>query len=363
MNGLFTAPTVAAASGGHDGFGALRLGLALAVLVSHAFSIPTGDVGAEPLKASTGFTLGEHAVNGFFAISGFLVAMSYDRRGAAAYVLARALRILPAFVTAVLLVALVLAPLWSTRGAAAYFADPATWSFVSRTLTGFKSTATLPGFLEDNPLRFPLGTVWTLKYEVLCYAGVLAAGLAGLFRRRDIALMLVAALVIALVAADVLRPDLPKGQQTALRLPLIFAAGSLAYLWRDRLRLSPLAAAAGLAATALLAATPAYHAALYLSSAYAVLTLALHPALARLLPEPAQDYSYGAYIYGFAVQQMLHASLPQLGPLAALLLAVPITLLLAALSWHLVEKPALGLKERVMPAARKARPGGAAGHA
>ena len=80
----------------HNNFALLRLALALAVVVSHAFSVTTGEVQDEPLARLTGFTLGEHAVNGFFAISGFLVTMSFDRRGWRDYAVARTLRIAPA---------------------------------------------------------------------------------------------------------------------------------------------------------------------------------------------------------------------------------------------------------------------------
>ena len=41
-------------------------------------------------------------MNGFFAVSGFLVTMSFDRRGWRDYVVARALRIVPALVAATL---------------------------------------------------------------------------------------------------------------------------------------------------------------------------------------------------------------------------------------------------------------------
>ena len=87
------APTVAVAmQRPYDNFALIRLGLALAVVVSHAFSVTTGAVNDEPLAVALGFTLGEHAVNGFFAVSGFLVTMSYDRRGWRDYVIARTLR-------------------------------------------------------------------------------------------------------------------------------------------------------------------------------------------------------------------------------------------------------------------------------
>ena len=50
----------------HNNFGLLRLLLAVAVVFSHGFSVATGRVEDEPLAASTGLTLGSHAVNAFF---------------------------------------------------------------------------------------------------------------------------------------------------------------------------------------------------------------------------------------------------------------------------------------------------------
>ena len=46
----------------HNNFGLLRLVMALAVVVSHAFSVTDGRVEQEPWFQTTGFTLGEHAV-------------------------------------------------------------------------------------------------------------------------------------------------------------------------------------------------------------------------------------------------------------------------------------------------------------
>jgi peptidoglycan/LPS O-acetylase OafA/YrhL len=58
------------------------------------------------------------------------------------------------------------------------------------------------------------------------------------------------------------------------------------------------------------------------------------------------DYSFGIYIYGFPVQQAMIAT--GIGTNAASNMAATIlcALPLAALSWHLVEKPALALMDR-----------------
>ncbi len=328
----------------HNNFGLLRLVLALAVVVSHAFSVTTGIVEDEPLARLTGFTLGEHAVNGFFAISGFLVTMSYVNRGWRDYILARVLRIAPGLIAATLVVSLVLGGALSRLDLSAYLGDGRLWRFIWNTLTSFKSAAALPGVFEGNPLPFPMGTVWTLKYESLCYLGVLVAGLVGLLLRRELALAALVLLALAVIGREIVTPDGPKGVETALRLPLIFLAGGVAYLWRERVPLSLWGLAGALALTALLATTPAYKAALFLTTAWGVLVLALSPALTARRSEPPADLSYGVYLYGWPVQQALVVFWPGAAALTLLWPALALTLVVAALSWYGVEKPALGLK-------------------
>lgn len=343
------APSVASAMAqASNNFTLLRLLLALAVVLSHAFSVTTGRIEDEPLMLSTGFTLGEHAVNGFFAISGFLVTMSFDRRGWLDYVIARTLRIAPGLIIATLVVALLLGSVMTVLPVGEYLRSEGVWRFIVATLTTYKSNIALPGVFETNPFQFPMGTVWTLKYEVLCYVGVLVCGIAGLLRSRAPAILLVAGLALALLVLDFSHPDAPKGVETALRLPLIFAFGGAIYVLRDTVRVSGLILLTFVAATWLLSDTFLYKTLLFTGSAYAMLWLALSPALTRWTYDPRQDLSYGTYLYGWPIQQALHALFPAAAPLILLGPALVLTLIVAALSWLGVEKPALALKARAL---------------
>ena len=55
------------------------------------------------------------------------------------------------------------------------------------------------------------------------------------------------------------------------------------------------------------------------------------------------DYSYGVYIYGWRIQQIIAFLTPGISVLAILLLTACAPLMLAILSWHCIEQPALQL--------------------
>ena len=100
--------TLGQALGSHDNaLNFVRLCLASAVIVSH--TIPLG--GYDPGWYSRLEGWGGWAVNGFFVISGYLIAGSRMRVGILPYLWRRALRILPAFWVNLVLIAFLFAPL------------------------------------------------------------------------------------------------------------------------------------------------------------------------------------------------------------------------------------------------------------
>jgi peptidoglycan/LPS O-acetylase OafA/YrhL len=125
------------------------------------------------------------------------------------------------------------------------------------------------------------------------------------------------------------------------RLWTMFALGIGAFVFRHRIRLSwVVLAVLTLASAWALRAGIGFHID-SLFSAYAVLCLGFLTARRRSVSGDWPDYSYGMYIYAFPVMIGLqtlfafdhHAPLAIANALA--------TLPLAALSWHLVEKPVL----------------------
>jgi peptidoglycan/LPS O-acetylase OafA/YrhL len=126
----------------------------------------------------------------------------------------------------------------------------------------------------------------------------------------------------------------------------MFALGSLASVWRGAMPVSLTVAAIALL---LVIVNPAGLARGVLFApllAYIVLVAAYHPRLTWPAFNRLGDYSYGVYVYSFPIQQTLIERIPGIEPMPLFALALPLTLAVAVLSWHCIERPALGLKSR-----------------
>jgi len=330
-----------------NNFDALRLGAALMVLAGHAYVL-SGRAAAEPLAAWTGIGgLGELGVSIFFVISGFLVTMSCERSAStAAYLAKRVLRIAPGLAVSLALTAWLLGPLVTSLAPADYFGRPQTWLYVVRNLLLYPVTYLLPGVFEHNPYPGAVnGSLWTLRLEFTFYLVLPVLARAGRLDRRGLTALAAVAAVAYLVLAAVGHPPV---LLIAARNFWLFAAGAALYAWRGAPALArPLWPALALVAfVASLPFRPATPLVAPLALPLLVTALALRPLPVLRSTPRLGDLSYGVYIYAFPVQQALMQVLgpDRLGVPAFVGLTLAAVLPIAALSWRLVERPALGLK-------------------
>jgi peptidoglycan/LPS O-acetylase OafA/YrhL len=335
-------------TGGRDNnFQLLRFLAAAAVVLFHCYAL-TDRWTDEPLwKLAPELNLGALGVKVFFVVSGFLVTQSWcTRQRLDQFVVARALRIYPALVAATLWT-IALAALSSNLPATAFFTHPQAGEYFWHTALGLDVRDRLPGAFPRNPFPHAVnGSLWTLPIELRLYLALAIAGVVGLITRRALWLVAVAALIASMIMRPAWVLDALTGPdaQIVIELTLLFAIGSLAYAWRDAL---PLSLVAALAAIGLIAWNPggSTRAALFAPLlSYVVLVGAYHPRIRWRLPNRAGDYSYGLYVYAFPIQQTIVQRSGTLEPLALFAYAFPLALLMAMLSWHALERPALGLK-------------------
>lgn len=325
----------------------IRAIAATAVLVSHAWPIALGRETPEPFSKLLGHSLGTMAVYVFFGISGYLIAASYARNPDPwAFLAARGLRLFPGLCVSLLLVAFVMAPLVAAFSPGVGPTMGNLVGFFLRNLTLLSPQYSLPGVFDTNPYPAVEGSIWTLVHETACYLGVLAVGLTGAFSRSPrlwLALALYGLLWLSFpLWGQGLHPKLDAFQ----RLSFPFAVGVLFYALRDRLPLNLWLASLLLGLWYLLADTVAAEPAMALALCYVTFWLAYVPRGRILAYNRLGDYSYGIYVYAFPLQGLVVWLLGPMTPVENIVITLPITLVCAILSWHLVEAPALELRHK-----------------
>ncbi len=329
----------------------IRLIAAWAVLASHSYVFATGDMHAEPWQEIIGTTPGGVAVDVFFVVSGFLVTGSLLRsKTLLEFSIARALRIYPGLWVALSWTAGTVGIWFSAESIPAYFGGIQTWKYLLKNavmITG--AEADLPGAFAANILPSVVnGSLWTLRYELRLYAVLaLVFFVIALFTsHQDRHLRLKRASLISAIALVVFcvyfsdHGKLP----VVSRLVAMFFSGNAYQFFRKKVRLSPVTFI--LASLALVAGVihslSAFSVIYLLCLPYLVLFIAYWPINKNLLSfNKFGDYSYGIYIYACPIQQMIMATKPGLSIWALTLSATPIVGVLAWLSWHFVEEPAL----------------------
>jgi peptidoglycan/LPS O-acetylase OafA/YrhL len=343
---------------------AWRLTLAVGVILCHAFPL----TGRRVLYAPADQLINHVWVDGFFAISGFLITASWlNNPRLGNYVAARTLRILPGLWVCLVVTAFAIAPgSVAIQGGSAsrLLLSPAPIVYVLKNSLVVWAQPDVGGTPRGVPWPHGWdGSLWTLIWEVFCYIAVAVVGVTGLRNRRWI---IPAALALALFWSALLPPwgifdEVPATAtqqhvgvaivaQTvgmiATRFAVMFLAGALLYQFRNvipaRWSLVVMSVVIVVAAGLL----PNYRLVGAIPLAYAIIVsgVLIHNRRLRL----RTDLSYGVYIYAFPVQQLLIiCGLASMNPIVFAIVAAIATLPLAAMSWFLVEKPALSLKSRI----------------
>lgn len=287
-------------NGQRNNFDALRLIGAFLVLISHQFALS----GRGEPRFVADYSIGHLGVLIFFSISGYLVTSSWLKDpNVLRFAARRVLRMLPALCVSIPLTLAVI---------------------VALGLTGF----------PENPRHLTNGSLWTIPYEVYCYGLLLVAGVAS--QRPSIVL---AVGIFGYFALS----GLQSGESFMAYFGLLFAAGSLlrAFPYLRRPLPTLLFLVMGYALMRI------DQTKLGLAFVVPSLTIAIGVRSWIGLRDISKigDISYGIYIYAWPVQQIGVALLGRQTPYLELLsITVPVTLALAAASWHLVEKKALRFK-------------------
>ena len=344
--------------GRNNNFNLIRIVAALAVLVTHSFAL-VGD--AEPFGQSLGMTMGSIAVDVFFITSGFLVTASLlTRQSIIEFVWARVLRIYPALLILVLFTVFVLGVYFTSLPLSTYFTSGRTYTYLLKcsTLVSLGVPFKLPGVFDNNPYKSAVnGSLWTMPYEVRMYAILavvwFALRITRTYRLKAFQLIIITYAVLSGIYVLAIPFYFPTVNYL-VKLSFMFFTGSSFYVLKEHIHLSSLFFWFIVIALAFAIGNVRLFYVIYtLSIAYLLFFMAYVPSGYIRNYNRLGDYSYGIYIYAFPVQQSVAALIPGMSVVYMIVISATVSILLAAISWHILERRALSLKEHYVGHTRR----------
>lgn len=335
-------------------FDHMRLLFGFAVIVTHSIRFMEGRGYLDPMdllfgvKSTWIYGLGDLAVDGFFALSGFLISMSWARSPSLGLFLRnRVLRIYPGFAVSSLLCVLVVAPI-AAPSVAAFLGELSIWRTIGHIVRLKPPEATV---FVGTPHPTLNTSMWSISHEFRCYLLVAAVGLAVPFRMRRWFWAGLLAACVAVFGSGWQMPEFPLrdtilgGGSDEARLVGCFASGALLFHlmpWYRRIRWALAPVSAALLVCLFNEATLPFAIPLLLAPFFILVGLWALPG--RILPRMRVDLSYGVYLYAWPIQKLILHVRPDVGLAVHVLLTALLACLAAWGSWTFVEKPMLRFK-------------------
>ena len=355
-----------------------RFALAVFVVFTHSYFVFYGPViffQKEPLWLLTNhqLTFGTLAVNFFFIISGFLVLQSLLRsKNYFSFLKKRVLRIYPAFIVVYFFCAFIVAPLGNGTPSHPFQNFSSYWSqinvgYLVHTCIYLKSPL-LPETFKTVLCPYELNTsIWTIPFEFSCYIILLCLGILGAFKWHKLIPLALFLLVLSLNIVHYniymtynenlplnysiipyIKPDYLENFLNMEHLLIFFLSGSCFYYYRKYI---PRSINLVILSIILLIISAKWIKIFELVQgvfgAYVMFYFIFSKRVKLHNFARFGDFSYGIYLFGWPVQQLIIMYFgDKLNLFGSLFISLAIIILFAFSSWHVVEKPALSLKNK-----------------
>lgn len=330
----------------------LRFLLAILVVIQHSYHL--GNFGADPIWFLSNGTIntGSLAVHSFFIISGFLITRSYlSTSNFGRYLWHRILRIFPGFWVCLVVTAFVFAPIAyiSVNGNISGYlsAKDSPLGYIVKNLFLYIKQADIANLMSLHVEKSLNGSLWTLIWEFMLYLAIALLGLLSILKKHRYIVFAIFLTFLITYFVDPCHCTILLRFFVMERNPplvVLFLSGAIFWLYRDKILFN-----AATFASLVLVTLVAIPLNLYLfvepfTLPYILFWLSINLPLSKF--EKHADYSYGIYIYSFPIQQLLiKFDLDKFGVGIYFILSLLLTVPLALLSWHFIEKPCLQLKD------------------
>ncbi|HTC00458.1 MAG TPA: acyltransferase [Ferruginibacter sp.] len=331
-----------------NNFDILRLLAAISVIIGHAYAInPQPPLEDGVLNIIHFDFSGAVAVKFFFFLSGLLVTNSIiSNPNIIQFLIKRVFRIFPGLLVCLLIAVFIVGPIYTELPLSDYFSSAGTWEYLQRNFFLKDMRFRLTGVFTKSPWGLN-GALWTLLYEVMYYMYLAFFSLIGLLKNKFIANLFCIIIIAGSIIVHIYSITIFSHNTDAYLLPASFAIGSLSAINKDFIRIQIYPFILLWIVAFILRNTTAYQYFFYLALFYSAMYISSLNFVITRLKIPF-DASYGIYIYGFMIQQCVHATLPTIGVHGNQIVSISIASILGILLWYFVEKPFIKLGQRLI---------------
>jgi len=334
---------------GNNNLDLIRIGAALTVIWSHAYAINNIAKLTEPVSSFTGKeTGGSIAVYIFFFISGMLVTNSLlTKKNIVDFILARIFRVIPALAFLLIITALIIGPFVTSLTISEYFSSPQWHRYITKNLL-MDTQFSLPGVFEHNSYPGSVnGSLWTIRYEVICYLILPLLLLMRVTNNKIISTSLCLFVIFA-PTIEIIKNHIPLYNFFYIVVVFsCFALGGIYAIHKHLIRVSLLIPMFFLLLH--LITERHYPSISKLFLPFFFCTIALWFSSLNLVKNLhiKYDISYGVYLWGFLIQQLISKFL-NMNIYLSQILAILLAIVAGYLSSKFLEIPALKLYKKIM---------------
>lgn len=338
----------------YNNFDLVRLICACMVIYGHAFALSPEPGKYDLIRSVTGFNAAVIAVKIFFFLSGLLVTNSLiEKKSLIPYFIARFFRIWPALILVLLFSAFVIGPALTTLDLSTYLSNPNTYLYIKNQVL-MKSWGTqvlgyydLPGVFTQNPFKNNVNApLWSLVVEIYAYIMLAAVFCLRLLERRLAILLFIVVILDSILPERIIFQFLPKGNEDYSYLPFCFSVGALMAIYKESLFVSAKEPIGFVLLFFLFSSTEYARYFFYLSVFTGVIYIFTRKPVLRFTP--SVDVSYGVYLWGWPMQQILASKYPNMGVLGSQVFGTILALIFGYFSWHLIEKRSIKLGKKLV---------------
>ena len=318
-----------------------------------------------PVQVLFGQAISSVGVKVLFVISGYLIMKSFDNdSNFGRYMIRRSFRIFPGLIGVVLFAMFIIGPVFTSMPLKEYFSAPDTWQYLKNII--LSPVYYLPGVFANYTYPNAVnGSLWTMPLEFCLY--LVLPLVAVVFKKLKILKPGMILVVLICVFANIYKTINPEisfvfygtdWTQAFVLIPYFFAGSFLALKGAEKLLNLQVAVIMMALLLVLKLSAVKYELLLCFILPYAVISFSLAEKPVFLHWFEKSDFSYGIYLYGFVVQQVVYHQLEKLNNSifslnVSFLICFAVTFVCAVISFYLIEKPFQVLSKKIIKSLRK----------